>query len=110
MSRAERRKMLKGTSKLSPTQMKLDDVKDESAKELLVAICRSVLPRDADRWFTDAQLVESVYDLVSAGFLDVHIRWLSDGVDVFSELKTPGKGPVSLRGPYPAVRHAGGLH
>ena len=108
MNRAERRKILKGTMKFAPTGYGLDQIEDEGARSLLVAICRACIPDDAQGILGDGDLVAAFYELVRNDFLDVYIKWHGKGCDVFTELKEPGKGSVSIMGPYPAIRFVGG--
>lgn len=108
MNRAERRKILKGTMKFATTGARLEEIDDQGARSLLIAICRSILPGDAHGVLSDSDLVEAFYELVRHRFLDVYLKWHGEGCDVFTELRDPERGPISIMGPFPAIRFAAG--
>lgn len=104
MNRSERRKALKGADKLSARRVSFQELGDGDAKRFIVSICRACVPHMPREVMTDRALVESVYELIDAGFLDVYVQHREYGCDVFTELKEPGRGVVSTMGPIPAIR------
>jgi len=66
---------------------------------LMVAICRAAVPSMPEGMFNDEDLVNSAFELIKRGYLDIWVTDVPDGFHIYTDLKLPGRGVQSTNGP-----------
>lgn len=80
----------------------------EGSRFLMVAICRAAVPTMPHGLMSDEQIVNSIFELIGKGLLELYFTTDRTGITIFTELKNPTNGGVCTNPPVfvPFADHA----